>query len=367
LFACSIAAVAQSSSESAPEIGVANRQFTVGGREFLVKGIHYGPWRPGTGPNKGYPYPSLDDVAQDFQLIAQTHANTVLVYDAPGEVIDLADAHGLKVVYVFALDWWSVGGPTQETIRAQVVERVRALREKRALLAWMLGNEIGADVLQMRGDALLVAGLQDLYRAVKEADRSHPISHANWPQARHLDLKFLDFVSFNVYPLWPPEVVAMGYGPYIERVLRPIAAGRPLLISEFGANTVEAGEEGQSRLLRESWDGLVRAGAAGGIVFEFADEWWKNYNNPVRPGDWWTRQAAPNDEQQHDNDPEEAYGLVTAERVAKPSLAVVAQMFGGSSGRQTARLIGLTGLLVLVLAALAGWIWARRRHARPAA
>ena len=54
---------------------------------------------------------------------------------------------------------------------------------------------------------------------MKAADPEHPISHANWPPARHLELRFLDFISFNVYPLWPPEVVAMGFGRYIETVL----------------------------------------------------------------------------------------------------------------------------------------------------
>ena len=45
-------------------------------------------------------------------------------------------------------------------------------------------------------------------------------------------------------------------------------------------------------------------------MFEFADEWWKNYNNPARPGDWWTRVDAPDDELRHDHDPEETYGVM---------------------------------------------------------
>jgi endo-1,4-beta-mannosidase len=233
-------------------------------------------------------------------MIRATGANTVLIYDPPGEVLDLADRYGVKVVYVFALDWYSIGGADQAAITARLIERVTQLRSKRALLAWLLGNEVGGHVLQSRSDAPIVAGLRELYTAIKAADPGHPISHANWPPARHLDLTFLDFISFNVYPLWPPEVVAMGFGQYIENVLRPIAADKPLVISEFGANTIEAGEERQARLIRESWEGLIKAGAAGGIVFEFADEWWKNYNNPARPGDWWTRVPAPDDELRHD-------------------------------------------------------------------
>lgn len=356
---------AQRSSDSArPDVRIENRQFVVDERPFLVRGIHYGPWRPGTGPNKNYPYPKLEDIAEDFEIIRATGANTVLIYDPPGEVLDLADRYGLKVVYVFALNWYAIGGPEQPGITAHVVDRVTELRSKRALLAWLLGNEVGGDVLQSRGDAPIVAGLRELHTKIKDADPHHPVSHANWPPARHLDLRFLDFVSFNVYPLWPPEVVAMGFGRYIETVLRPIAGDKPLLISEFGANTIEAGEDGQARLLRESWDGLIKAGAAGGIVFEFADEWWKNYNNPARPGDWWTRVPAPDDELRHDQDPEETYGIVGADRRPKPALKVVTEMFSERDERDTARTFGAVALSAIMLTATGAWIWARRRHTR---
>lgn len=356
----------QSSASKAapPEVRTEGRQFTVNGQPFLVRGIHYGPWRPRTGPNKGYAYPSQQDIGSDFDLIARAHANTVLIYDAPPEVLDLAAQHGLKVVYTFALDWYSVGGATQPETTARIVERAKALRDKPALLAWLLGNEVGGDVLQTRGDTPIVSGIHEMYAALKAVDPRHPISHANWPPSRHLALGFLDFASFNVYPLWPPEVVAKGFGPYIADVLRPIAGDRPLLISEFGVNTIEAGEDGQARLIRESWNGLIQAGAAGGIVFEFADEWWKNYNNPVRPGDWWTRLPAPDDELQHDEDPEEHYGLTKADRTPKPALAVVTELYGQYDARETARSAGGLAVGILTTVALLAWWWARRRHRR---
>jgi hypothetical protein len=279
-------------------------------------------------------------------------------------VLDVANQYGLKVVYCFALDWYSVGGEHQAEISARVAQRATALRSKPALLAWLLGNEVGGHVLQTRGDGPILSGLRDLYAAIKAADPYHPVSHANWPPARHLDLRFLDFASFNVYPLWPPEVVAMGFGPYIENVLRPIAGEKPLLISEFGANTIEAGEAGQARLLGESWRRLLQAGAAGGVVFEFADEWWKNYDNPARPGDWWTRVPAPDDELRHDVDPEEAYGLVQADRTPKPAFAAVSDMFHEDERRETARVVEIGIVSTLVLTAIAAWMWARRRYNR---
>ena len=334
------------------------------GEAFLVKGIHYGPWRPGTGPAKGYPYPANDLIDDDFTLIRQTHANTVLIFDPPARVLDLADQHGLKVLYCFSLDWWTLGGPQQASIRRDIAETVESLHNKPALMGWLLGNEIPLEALHQRGDETLTQGLHDLYAAVKAADPWHPVSFANTVMGKHLDVGFLDFISFNLYPTWPPEVVAHGYGPYVSEVLRPLAANKPLLLSEFGVNSIEAGQDGQARLLRESWQGLVEAGEAGGVVFEFADEWWKNYNNPIRPGNWWFREPSPDDELKHDADPEESYGIVTSDREPKPAYATVATMFAEPSpvfARQLASVV-VSGLVLL---AIGLWLWssqARLRH-----
>lgn len=346
---------------SSPDVEIRARELLVDGRPFRVKGIHYGPWRPGTGPNKGYPYPSRDAVDKDLALIEDLHANTILVFDPPDEVLDLAERHHLKVLYNFSLDWWSVGGPGHERLQNAVIERVKAARKKPALLAWVLGNEIPSSTVIQRGERLIIEGLADLYHAVKGADPRHPVTHANWPLMKSLDLKFLDFISFNVYPLWPPEVVAAGFGPYLRDVLQPIADGKPLLITEFGVNTVEAGEAGQARLLKECWEGIGMAQAAGGVVFEFADEWWKNYNNPRRPGDWWDREPAPNDEKRHDQDPEEYYGIVTAERHPRPAFAMVRDLFGSGETRGS-RIVPAGIIAILVISVAGAWIYARHRR-----
>jgi hypothetical protein len=153
--------------------------------------------------------------------------------------------------------------------------------------------------------------------------------------------------------------VANGYGNYIQKALQPIAGNKPLLITEFGANTIEAGDEGQARLLRSSWQGLQSAGACGGVVFEFADEWWKNYDNPKRQGDWWDRKPAPDDEKQHDLDPEEYYGVMTGERQPRVSAAAVKEMFRTSTSK---RAVPAAAVAILVFLAAGGWGLARWRR-----
>ena len=79
------------------------------GRPFTDKGIHYGPWGPGTGPNKGYPYPGPQQVEADLKLIHSLNANTILVADAPDYVLDLAAKYNLRVLYSIFVQWWTIG------------------------------------------------------------------------------------------------------------------------------------------------------------------------------------------------------------------------------------------------------------------
>ena len=264
---------AQQVSTANRRIEINHKDLYVDGAKFQVKVIHYGPWRPGTGPNKGYPYPSPKEIEEDLGLINKLNANTILVFDAPGYVLDIAQEHGLMVLYCFSVIWWSIGSPEYAPEQETIIKHVREIQAKPALLAWVLGNEIPTNVLAQRGDERIRKGLEDLSRAVKKEDHLHPVTHSNWPPTKNLDLGFLDFVSFNLYPLWPPEVVALGYGNFIKEVLQPIAGDKPLLITEYGANTIEAKEDGQARLMKQSWQELLQAGALGGVAFEFADQW----------------------------------------------------------------------------------------------
>ncbi len=336
----------------APGAQIRGKALYVDGKAFLVRGMHYGPWRPGTGPNKNYPYPAPELIDSDLRLIREMNVNTILVVDAPGYVLDLAQKHGLKVSYSFNINWWALETPQFAAPREDILKRVSDFRQKPALLGWILGNEIPNVVLEQRGEKPIRDGLLDLYGAIKQLDNKHFITHSNWPITKDIDLRFLDVSSFNVYPLWPPEVVADGYGNYIQKVLQPIAGNKPLLITEFGANTIEAGDEGQARLLQSSWQGLQSAGACGGVVFEFADEWWKNYDNPKRQGDWWDRKPAPDDEKQHDLDPEEYYGVMTGERQPRMAAAAVKDMFATSSSK---RAVPAAAVAMLVLLAAGGW------------
>lgn len=341
----------------------------VDGRPYVVRGVHYSPWRPKTGPGRS-PYPSASDIDADLGLVAAANANTILVYDPPRFVLDLAQRRGLRVLYAFWIDWRSLDQETLAGKASGIAATVAGLREHPALLGWMLGNEIPSSMVQERGAEQVENLLRRLYHAVKRADGAHLVTHANWPNTRTLDLSFLDVVAFNVYALWPPELVARGYGNFIRDVLKPLAGNKPLLIAEYGTNSLEAGEDGQARLTVACWQQLRAAGAVGGFAFEFADEWWKNYCNPKIEGAWWDRELDLDDHLVHDRDPEEHYGLMTIDRQPKPAYAAIAEAYGAAAAgpdspdRRAFLLVGtLVGLGLLCF--LGACRWQRRRSSLP--
>lgn len=353
-------------------VEIRGKMFLVDGEPFHVKGVAYSPWRAGTGPAKNYPYPARELIAQDLRLVAATGANTITVFDPPPYLLDVAHEHGLRVMCIFYVQWWDVGTEREVAMRQRITARVRELQAKPGILAWIAGTEVPQEVVRQRGRGTVERALEELCAAIKAQDPRRPVSHFNWPLMRQMELPFLDFVSFNVYPYWPSEVVEVGYANYVRHVLQPIAGDRPLLVSEFGADTIQATEQAQAQILRRCWEEMNSSGVCGGVAFSFADEWWKNYDNPKRPPEWWDREPAENDEARDDGEPEEHYGLFTADRKPKLAAATLAEMFGGRldheqprADEQPDRAVPTILVLLLSLGAVGSWAWVRLTTAPP--
>lgn len=337
---------------------------------LVIRGVHYSPWRPGTGPGRGFEYPSDDEIAADLRLIKSLNANTILVYDAPARAVDLAHQMDMNVLYVFSIQWWKLTMGESKQVADDIVAGVKDLRGKPAIVAWMIGNEVSGwviDELKPEGVRQFLSSTRD---RIRQVDSTRPVTHGNWPLSRTLNLdRDMDIVCYNIYPFYPTEVIARGYREFIEREIKPLAAGRPLVITEFGVNTIEVSQERHAQVLRECWRDLRRAGAQGGVVFAFADEWWKNYDNPIGPPDWWRRQEAPDDHLAHDQDPEEHYGIVTADRKPKLAFNAVREMFGeaapaprnGQWGRVLWWLAASACATIIFLALWLRWVGQRRR------
>src|SRR5262249_11816279 len=125
------------------------------------------------------------------------------------------------------------------------------------------------------------------------------VSYANFPSTEYLTIDFTDFVCFNVY--LHDEAA---FRRYIAR-LHNLVLDKPLVLTEFGVDSMRLGEEEQRRVLSWQVRAAFEAGGAGTFVFAWTDEWFTG-GHPIE--DW-------------------AFGLVDRERQPKPSLAAVADQY----------------------------------------
>jgi glycosyltransferase involved in cell wall biosynthesis len=283
-------------------IRVSGKFFFAGEHKHFVKGVTYGPFPTGS---HGAPFPEPATVDKDFALMGEAGINTVRVFTVPPVwLLDAAEEAGLRVLaglpwpqHVTFLDNPAI----QAEVRAAVVDGVRACRRHPAIFAYLVGNEIPPDMIRWHGAEPVRGFLRGLVACVR---REHPealVSYANFPSTEYLTVDFTDFVCFNVY--LHDETA---FRRYVAR-LHNLAVDRPLVLTEFGVDSIREGSEGQRRVLSWQVRTAFETGVAGTCVFAWTDEW---FTGGHLIEDW-------------------AFGLVDRERRAKPSLLEVERCYSG--------------------------------------
>ncbi len=283
-------------------IRVSGKFFFAGEHKHFVKGVTYGPFPTGS---HGAPFPEPATVDKDFALMGEAGINTVRVFTVPPVwLLDAAEEAGLRVLaglpwpqHVTFLDNPAI----QAEIRAAVVDGVRACRRHPAIFAYLVGNEIPPDMIRWHGAEPVRRFLRGLVACVR---REHPealVSYANFPSTEYLTVDFTDFVCFNVY--LHDETA---FRRYVAR-LHNLAVDRPLVLTEFGVDSIREGAEGQRRVLSWQVRTAFETGVAGTCVFAWTDEW---FTGGHLIEDW-------------------AFGLVDRERRPKPSLLEVERCYSG--------------------------------------
>ncbi len=278
---------------------VAGKFFRQGGEKLYLRGVTYGPFRPG---DDGVPY-RRDAAERDFAQIAAAGINTIRLYTAPPTwLLDTAADHGLLVMaglaweqHIAFLDDRS----RPASIAERVAQQVHACAGHPALLAWAVGNEIPAPIARWHGASRIRRFLSSLHETVKSVDPGALVTYVNYPTTEYLDLDFLDFVCFNVF-LEAPET----FEAYLHR-LQNIADERPLVLTEIGLDSGTHGEDGQAASIDWQVRGTFAAGCAGAFVFSWTDEWHRGGHDIL---DW-------------------HFGLTDRERRPKPALAAAREAF----------------------------------------
>jgi glycosyltransferase involved in cell wall biosynthesis len=267
--------------------------FFDGQTKFWAQGVTYGPFRPAD--DDGIFFGDREKTERDFKLIRAAGFNLLRLYHVPPRwLLDLAREYGLRAIItvpwekrVLFLD----DRKTQRNIRNSVKEAAKAHAGHPALFGFYVDNEIPSDLVRWYGARKVESFLDSLVQVVKNEDEGALVAYANFPPTEYLLPRFVDFYSYNVY-LHNPEILSN----YLAR-LQNIAEDKPLMLGEFGMDTIRHSEEEQAALLESHYEVVFRAGLAGTIIFAWTDEW---FTNGIDVDDW-------------------AFGLVAKDRRTKPA------------------------------------------------
>jgi GT2 family glycosyltransferase len=275
--------------------------FRIGEKKFFARGVSYGPFAPNAA---GLPFAPPEETARDFAHIRELRANLIRVYSVPGKwFLDLAAEHQLMVLV--DIPWPKrLAFLDSRRDRAEAVEAVRrgvfACARHPAVFAFNVANEIPADIVRWSGADRVADLIDELITEAKRVDAECLCTYTNFPPTEFLRPACVDFVGFNVY-----LHQRAAFRKYLAR-LQLMAEAKPLVLTEFGFDSLRQGEVRKSEMLEWQIEDLFRGGLAGGIVFSYTDDWWHE-GKPV--GDWFM-------------------GLTTREREPKESFGAVGRMYG---------------------------------------
>jgi len=288
-----------------PRMSVDGKFFRLGEKRFYVKGAAYGPLAPSAGfEPTGWASP--EQTGRDFAQLRDLGANLIRVYQVPPRwFLDLAGEGQLKVL--IDIPWNQhlcfLDSPQH---RAEAIEAVRrgvsACARHPAVFAFSLANEIPPDIIRWSGARAAAEFIDLLIQVAKGVDAECLCTFTNYPPTEFLEPQSLDFVCFNVY-----LHQRQAFHNYLAR-LQMLAEAKPLLLGEFGMDSLREGEATKCAFLEWQVQEAFRGGLAGAIVFGFTDDWWRG-GQPVE--NW-------------------AMGLTTRERQPKDSFRTVQKMFGAA-------------------------------------
>ncbi len=249
-------------------ITTAGKYFVHAGEKFFIKGVSYGPFAP---DHHGEPLPELGQLRQDFAHIRDLGGNSLRVYfPPPSWVLDEAANNDLKVLIdvpwekhrCFFEDW-----SAQQHARQRVAETVRTLGLHPAVLGISVVNEIPVDVVRFYGRQRVERFVDELIDSAKQIAPECLATFVNFPTTEFLTPRLCDFLTFNVYVHDEQKL-----GGYLDR-LQHLAGSKPLVLGEYGIDTIREGESEQARLLQMHLQCGFRHGLAGSFIFAYTDDW----------------------------------------------------------------------------------------------
>jgi glycosyltransferase involved in cell wall biosynthesis len=272
-----------------------------GDQKFFVKGVTYGPFKPDA---HGHYLGKPDQVDVDLALMLEGGLNLVRVYHAPPRwFLDRCASAGMRVLVT--LPWAKhVEFLRDRKTRREIAEALRiAVSENAghsALFGYLVGNEISSTMVRWLGVRRVTEFIERLIQIGRAIDPNALFSYATYPPTEYLLPQNVDFCCFNVYLHNQRD-----FECYLLR-LQNLTGERPLILGEFGMDTIRHSQEEQAEMLGWHVDSVVKCGLAGTIFFTWTDEW---FTGGQEISDW-------------------AFGIVTREREPKKSFYRLKEKLG---------------------------------------
>ena len=266
--------------------------FFEGDRKFFVKGVTYGPFKPDAdGSYLGRP----EQVDVDLALMREVGLNLVRIYHAPPRwFLDRCANAGIRVIVT--LPWAKhIEFLRDRRARRQIAESIRvavnAYAGHPSIFGYLVGNEISSTMVRWLGVRRVAEFIEGLIRIGRAIDPDTFFSYATYPPTEYLLPENVDFCCFNVYLHDQRD-----FEHYLLR-LQNLTGERPLILGEFGMDTIRHSQQDQAEMLSWHVDSVVKCGLAGTIFFTWTDEW---FTGGQDISDW-------------------AFGIVTRQRGPKKS------------------------------------------------
>ncbi len=276
--------------------------FFEGDYKFFLKGVTYGTFAP---DSDGYYVGPPEKARIDLSLMREIGVNGVRVYHAPPKwFLDLCYEFGIRVMVTL---WWGQNvdflssGRRRREIFAKVHSDVNSNAGHPGLLGYLVANEISSTMVRWYGVRRVTEFVENMINIGRDADDDVLFSYASYPPTEYLLPTNMDFYTFNVYLHRRSD-----FDRYLAR-LQNLAEDRPLIMGEFGMDTLRHSEKEQAEILAWHIESVVRGGLAGTFLYTWTDEWWCNGQDIT---DW-------------------AFGLTTRERLPKEALSRVKSLFAG--------------------------------------
>lgn len=246
------------------EVKIENNQLLLNGKRVFLKGFGKHEDAPihGRGLN-------LPQIVKDFGLMKWINANSFRTshYPYAEEWLDFADKHGILVISEVAdisRDFRKTNATSLLNHKAFLEQLVLRDFNHPSVIAWSISNEpsyLGeSEYRDGRGEAYW----KDLTEFVRRLDQTRPITIANVQHATHKDpaLKFVDFISLNRYYGWYENPAQLDLATQrLSEELDEIARlyGKPILLTEFGADTIAGFHSTTDQLFTEEYQSnLIR-------------------------------------------------------------------------------------------------------------